>query len=217
MLQASQGHIRGGGLMAFAQFKTLAEVLSQFSITYSKESVSQASVNILPSDTLREQIAFAIDMDIYKTSEYARCESLIFPILQEVWKAHLKSLRLWSHVPIAAEEPLTGTPDYLIAQASPLGNIVLGKPILAAVEAKRENFDEGWAQCTAEMLAIQHINQDSMRVWGVVTNGELWQFGALDGRLLRQEATFYTVRNLDELFGVLSFIMAECARQITVP
>ncbi len=159
--------------MAFAQFKTLADVLSQFSITYSKEPVSQASANTSPSDVFREQIAFALETEIYRDSEFARCESLIFPLLQEVWKPYTLTMRLWSPAPIAAEEPLTGTPDYLIAQASPLGNIVLGKPILAAVDAKRENFDEGWAQCTAEMLAIQHINQDSMRVWGIVTNGEL--------------------------------------------
>ncbi len=206
--------------MAFAQFKTLAEVLSTFEISYNEQhlySHSTASAVAGVSQAFAEQIEFALSEGIYKTSEYARCESLIFPILQEAWKSHRDNLRLWSHVPIAAEEPLVGTPDYLIAQASPLGKVVLGKPILAAVEAKRENFDEGWAQCTAEMLAIQHINKDSMRVWGVVTNGELWQFGALDGRLLRQEATFYTVRNLDELFSVLSFIMAECARQITVP
>jgi hypothetical protein len=173
--------------MAFNQFKTLAEVLSRFDIVYSKERVYKADSGVLPSQSLREQIAFALEVDIYKTSEYARCESLIFPMLQEAWKPHKNTIRLWSHVPIAAEEPLTGTPDYLIAQASPLGNIVLGKPILAAVEAKRENFDEGWAQCTAEMLAAQHLNHDVDCIWGIVTNGESWEFGTLIGRHLANQ------------------------------
>jgi hypothetical protein len=204
--------------MVFAQFKTLADVLLSFGIEYHEENILRHfEAKKEANSTFSEQIKFALEEGIYKTSEFARCESLIFPILQEAWKPYRTSLRLWSHVPIAAEEPLTGTPDYLIAQASPLGNIVLGKPILAVIEAKRENFDEGWAQCTAEMLAVQKLNHDSMRIWGIVTNGELWQFGILDGQKLRQEATFYSVRNLDELFNVLSFVIGECAKQVGAP
>jgi hypothetical protein len=200
--------------MAFNQFKSLADVLSSFSIVYVEKDVCGVVPAKPANTTLAEHIAFALEEGIYKTSEYARCESLIFPMLQEAWKPHRKTMRLWSHVPINAEEPLTGTPDYLIASASPLGKIILGKPILATVEAKRDNFDEGWAQCTAEMLAAQKLNQDSMRVWGIVTNGELWQFGFLEHQTLTQDTAFYSVRMLDKLFGALSFIMDECAKQV---
>lgn len=200
--------------MAFNQFKTLGDVLSEFGIVYSKQDVCKIDSDAPLSQVLREQIAFALEVDIYKTSEYARCESLIFPILQEAWKPHKKTIRLWSHVPIAAEEPLTGTPDYLIAQASPLGNIVLGKPILAAVEAKRENFDEGWAQCTAEMLAAQRLNHDADCIWGIVTNGESWEFGTLIGNHLVVNTFPFSIVDLDKLFGALSFIMVECVKQV---
>jgi hypothetical protein len=203
--------------MAFNQFKSHGEVLAKFEISYSNKTVIQLSTNSAPNQAFREQIQFALETDIYKTSEYARCESLIFPVLQEVWKPYRSTLRLWSHIPIAAEEPLSGTPDYLIAAASHLGTIVLGKPILAAVEAKRENFEEGWAQCTAEMLAVQKLNKDASVVWGIVTNGELWQFGTLVKQHLTQEPTFYSISRLDELFGALSFIMEECAKQVTKP
>jgi hypothetical protein len=203
--------------MAFNQFKTLAEVLSQFDVVYSNEMFCEILPNAFPSNVFRDQITFSLQTEIYKTSEYARCESLIFPLLQEVWKPYQSTLRLWSHVSISAEEPLVGTPDYLIAQASPLGNIVLGKPILAAVEAKRENFDEGWAQCTAEMLAAQRLNQDFTAIFGIVTNGESWEFGKLiDNHLIRNTLPF-SIADLDKLFGALSFVMEECYKQVIKP
>jgi hypothetical protein len=203
--------------MAFNQFKSHGEVLAKFEVSYSKQPLVRMLPNAAPSLTFQEQITFALENDMYATSEYARCESLIFPTLQEAWKPYRAVLRLWSHVPIAADEPLTGTPDYLIAQASHLGTIVLGKPILAVVEAKRENFEEGWAQCTAEMLAVQKLNDNAHAVWGIVTNGELWQFGSLVERHLTQEPTFYSIARLDELFGALSYVMNECAKQAAKP
>jgi len=49
---------------------------------------------------------------------------------------------------------LTGTPDYLISTKSELGKTVLGLPVLVVVEAKQNNFMEGWGQCVAELLAV---------------------------------------------------------------
>lgn len=200
--------------MAFTQFKSLGETLLMFSIVYHEQTVVKPLSSVQISSAFVEQMRFALEEGLYRTSEYARCESLIFPILQEVWKPHRSVLRLWSHVAIAAEEPLTGTPDYVIATASPLGNIVLGKPLLAAVEAKRENFDEGWAQCTAEMLALQRLNHDSMPVWGIVTNGELWQFGKLMDATLMKELSFYAITDLNKLFDALAFVLEECRKQV---
>ena len=49
---------------------------------------------------------------------------------------------------------------------------------MIVVEAKKNDFDQGWAQCLAELVVAQKINQDAKRpVYGIVTDANLWQFG----------------------------------------
>ena len=43
------------------------------------------------------------------------------------------------------------------------GKTVLGTPIIVVVEAKRNDFIEGWGQCLAELVAIQRINDDNFK------------------------------------------------------
>ncbi len=48
------------------------------------------------------------------------------------------------------------------------------------VEAKQDNFEAGWAQCLAEMIAAQRLNETAqIIIYGIVSNGNLWQFGKL--------------------------------------
>jgi hypothetical protein len=50
------------------------------------------------------------------------------------------------------------------------------------VEAKKDDFEGGWGQCLAAMLAAQMINgDDQLILQGSVSNGDVWQFGRLQG------------------------------------
>ncbi len=66
---------------------------------------------------------------------------------------------MWSHTGIDAGNELVGVPDYIIAQKSEFGR-VLGLQLLATVEAKKDNFSEGWTQCAAQLVAMQTINKE---------------------------------------------------------
>jgi hypothetical protein len=113
-------------------------------------------------------------------SEYAICENFIYPLLKEVWKQYRKNFVLWSHKYLNYDENLSGFPEYILAQKSPLGNIVFSKPFFVLIEAKQDNFESGWAQCLAEMIAAQKINVNAnQEVFGITSNGEVWQFGKL--------------------------------------
>jgi len=55
-----------------------------------------------------------------------------------------------------------------------IGKTVLGLPVLVVVEAKQNNFMEGWGQCLVELLAARKINQnDENFVYGIVTDYEV--------------------------------------------
>ncbi len=97
-------------------------------------------------------------MDIY-TSEYSRCENIIYPILREVYKEFVDKYALWSHKSITYDAKLNGTPDYLFSTRSELGKTVLGFPIVVVVGAKKNDFSEGWGQCLAESIAVQKLNK----------------------------------------------------------
>ena len=69
--------------------------------------------------------------------------------------------------------------------------------ILRSFEIQNENC---W--CLAEMLASQKINRDDMLpVYGIVTDGEVWQFGRLVKDVFTKNRTRFPVDNIDRLFG----------------
>lgn len=114
---------------------------------------------------------------------------------------------LWIQKSFAYDAKLSGVPDYLIATKSPLGKTVLAKPLLGVVEAKKNDFEVGWAQYLAELVAIQKLNNDEeTAVFGVVTDGERWQFGKFQKTILTRHASSFLIDDLPELFGALHFI-----------
>jgi hypothetical protein len=150
-------------------------------------------------------------------SEASICEFLIAPVLKEVWRAYSDSLLMWSHAPLGIEEPLLGTPDYYFSRRSPLG-LVPDQPYVLVVEAKKDDFDAGWAQCLAAMLASQKMNDRPNRtIYGCVSNGKLWTLGKLEGQTFTRELQEYVVTDLPELFGALHYLFAQAKQQALAP
>jgi hypothetical protein len=113
------------------------------------------------------------------------------------------------------DDELTGIPDYLISKRSELGKIIFDFPLLAVVEAKKDNFATGWAQCSLEMLAITKINNnENLAIYGLVSNGEIWEIAKLE----KQNFVFYNKRfvieELDDLFNVLVSLLELCKLQL---
>ncbi|ETX05782.1 MAG: hypothetical protein ETSY2_20945, partial [Candidatus Entotheonella gemina] len=137
-----------------------------------------------------------------------RQETLIYPILREIFRHHADRLSLFSHraLSINGDPDLTGTPDYLVSHRSPLGRSVMGKPLIVIIEAKQDDFTGGWGQCLAELVAAQMYNDDQdTPVFGIVTNGDTWEFGLLRRTDFILDIAPFTVRNLPELLGALDF------------
>lgn len=191
-------------------------VLKKFQITYREENY----VVVTPvtfSDYFQAELNLVRTELVTDNSEYAVCENLIYPLLKEIWKLHKEQLMLWSHEPLKYDEDLSGVPDYLIAQKSPLGKLVLEQPYLMVVEAKKDNFTEGWGQCLAELVAAQKLNGNHFEqtLFGIVSNGEIWEFGKLVGQQFTQNSDFYVIKELDKLGGVLNYLFEQCKLQFT--
>jgi hypothetical protein len=200
----------------FASYKNMGMVLKKFQITYREENY----VVVTPvtfSDYFQSELNLVRTELVTDNSEYAVCENLIYPLLKEIWKLHKEQLMLWSHEPLKYDEDLSGVPDYLIAQKSPLGKLVFEQPYLMVVEAKKDNFTEGWGQCLAELVAAQKLNgnHSEQTLFGIVSNGEIWEFGKLVGQQFTKNSELYVLKELDKLGGVLNYLLEQCRLQFT--
>lgn len=195
--------------MAFSDFKTISQVQEDYNIKYVEEDFIEYE-DIKPSEYFIKEFEFSEkNIDIF-TSESSRCENVIYPILREVYKAFVNKYALWSHKSIRYDTKLNGAPDYLFSTRSALGKTVLGFPIVIIVEAKQNNFNEGWGQCLAELIASQKINgSDELPVYGIVTDGEVWQFGKLISNLFTKDRTRITINDLDKIFGSIGFLLSQ--------
>jgi len=200
--------------MAFTDFKSVAQVQEKYNIRYAEEDFIEYG-ELSPSEIFLKEFEFSLrNMDVF-TSEASRCENVIYPILREIYKSFVDGCSLWSHKSISYDSDLTGVPDYIISTRSELGKTVLGLPIIMVTEAKQNNFGEGWGQCLAEMLASQKINREDMRpVYGIVTDGEVWQFGMLVKDVFTKNRTRLPVDNIDKVFGAVSHLIETAGKHL---
>lgn len=200
--------------MAFSNYKTIGEVLKAFQVTYTEAHfISEIAFNI--SNYFREDLELMMRDAVVDNSEFAICENLIYPVIKEVWKIYRQHFILWSHQSLNYDEKLSGFPEYILAKRSPLGKVVFDQPYFILVEAKQDNFETGWAQCLAEMIAAQRLNGEyQIIIFGIVSNGVTWQFGKLEGEQFTRNSTYYTIQDLDKLFRAVNFIFKQCEIQL---
>jgi hypothetical protein len=200
--------------MGFSSYKDIGEVLQEFQVTYTTANFMGATDFSIP-DYFREDLEFMIREAVVDNSEFAICENLIYPVLKEVWKLYYSKFVLWSHKSLTYDENLSGFPEYILAKRSPLGKFVFSKPYFLLVEAKQDKFDEGWAQCLAEMVAAQRLNDEvKITIFAIVSNGATWQFGKLEGQIFTQNVTPYTIYELDKLFAAVNYVFQQCEIQL---
>lgn len=119
-------------------------------------------------------------------------------------------LKVWKEAPLKTAT-LSGTVDYLVA---PQGK-VYHAPLLCVVAAKKDNFEQGLAQCLVEMYACREINQtespgDNRDIFGIVTNAMTWRFYKFSAISEIHESPVYAETQLELILGALRSIFEQC-------
>ncbi len=138
-------------------------------------------------------------------------EVLIDAICEEALTHH-PQIKLWKGAAIHSDD-LNGTVDYVAAP----NRGYLDDPLLCIVEAKKDDFEQGLAQCLVEMKACQWRNDqvgNRIDIYGIVTNGTVWQFYKLARDSKVYETLPYALIELDRILGALNFVFAQCAKNI---
>ncbi len=94
-------------------------------------------------------------------------KTLLIDAICEEGLEEIPQLKVWKGAYLEGED-VCGNADYLIAERPEA-------PLVCVIEAKKDDFEQGAAQCLVEMAACQWNNHQIGRdidSYGIVTNGE---------------------------------------------
>ena len=175
----------------FSQFTEFnqppGEILAELGYQLTIESLSLPRAEAIDSSTLKKVLERRIQLTPL-TSEQARRETLVAPILFEVVE-HL-DLRFNIEYSFTGKRA-KGTLDYLIRS----------QETLLVIEAKRDDLTRGFTQLAVEMIELGDC-------YGAVTTGNIWQFAQLKDQHIIQDLNLYRVPgDLSELLSILLGIL----------
>ncbi len=178
--------------LAFAPEDILAEF--GYSLVRSRLSLPQTSKELDRLVGLKERIEESLPY-ISTTSEAARREFLIAPVLVDL--VHYTQCKILPEYPVFVSERLKGNLDYYLYK----------KNSVLVVEAKKADLDRGFTQLAVELIALHEwTHSDSNVLMGVVSTGNIWQFGILDRvqQQITQDLSLYRVPDdLEDLLRIL--------------
>jgi len=89
-----------------------------------------------------------------------------------------------------------------------LNKIDFVSPILSVVEVKPTQIAYGLGQCLAEMVVtLKKFEQN--RVYGVITDGEVWKFLLLENSVLIVDKKGYYISNVRDIIDRIGYIAAK--------
>ncbi|MFN9648627.1 MAG: hypothetical protein ACK58Z_09060 [Pseudanabaena sp.] len=143
---------------------------------------------------------------------YEESKKLLIDAFCEEAMDSIDKLKIWKGGKIESDI-LIGNADYLIAARQDY----LDTPFLCIVEAKRDDFEQGLAQCLVEMQACQWENRQvgkEIDVLGIVTNGQGWIFYKLTLTDKVYETGMYSSDDVAKTLGALRLAFQECENNL---
>jgi hypothetical protein len=192
--------------MTYSRLK-LEDILERFGVQ--RNNNSSLFLDAPPrtvSEHLKNTLRLNLELALNIGTEKARSELLIMPVFAELYQQASDHISLFSGVALNVdkERGLAGEVDFLLSRSS-VRSIVTA-PIVAVAEAKRDDFTKGAAQCIGEMIASRIFNQrhnHEMPVFGVITNGTVWQFARFAREDLVEVSGDFTIQDPAKIMGIL--------------
>lgn len=197
--------------MPYSKF-TLSKAVEDFQLTLIEgerflENISPVNPSALLKDTLKETLPWAIAV----STEKARSEGIINPVLLEVKRQLSGQISIFSgeEFNVQPDVDLTGYVDFLMSRSPE--QLYIKAPAVVLVEAKKEDLKPALGQCLAEMVAAQRFNQQKQQpistIYGTVTSGTVWRFLKLEGQTVTIDLTDYPLPPVEQILGFLAWMM----------
>lgn len=147
---------------------------------------------------------------IANTNEATRLGLLVSPILVEASVVY--NLGLFFEQPV--DLTVDATPE-LPHQLNGAWDVALTldildftPPIISVVEVKPNKLSDGLGQCIAEMYATRKKFEQE-KVYGIITDGEVWEFLLLEGSQLLIHSGNCHISNVTEIIENIGYIAKE--------
>ncbi len=193
--------------MTYSDF-TLPLAIVKFGLTLDMDTDLFSPINpVAPSDLLQQTLQYNAPLALDISTEKARSELLIAPILMEIRRLREGSINVFSGNLFAVDSSvgLSGFCDFLLTH-SPYRSVIQA-PVVAIVEAKKEDITSGYGECVATMVAAQQFNFRANEfietVYGIVTTGDVWKFFSLKGIAVKIDRETYYLDRIERLLGAL--------------
>ncbi len=199
--------------MAFSDFNLRAAV-ETFGLQEERDSDLFAQVAPLElSEFTRGLLDEFAPIAVSVNSELARSVYLIAPILTEAKRRAKGPANVFPGLTLDVdrERGLNGYCDYVISRSAEF--YYLRGPLIAVIEAKREDIIGGLGQCAAAMVAMRLFNERDKTpvpaLYGCVSSGTVWRFLKLEGVRLTIDRPEYHIREAGKIVGILVSILGE--------
>jgi len=198
--------------MSYSQFTTLEMIESNFGIKIADkvgifDQIPESEYSDFLGQTLQDNIALALAIN----TEKARSELIVTPILVELRKHFNYQISFFSgkEFNIDSEKGLNGFCDFLISRSPE--QLLIKTPVVALVEAKNDNLQNGLPQCMAEMIAARIFNERNNNnisvIYGVVTTGTNWKFLRLINHTREVDLNDYFIDKISKIIGILKHLI----------
>jgi hypothetical protein len=166
-----------------------------------------------PSDFFNQRLERL--SELFDLSNYEKSKQLMIDAVCEEAMYGLRYLKIWKGAKVESD-CLTGHADYVIAERKDY----FDRPLLCVIEAKKDDFEKGLAQCLVEMQACQWQNRrpdgytqpisPDADTFGIISNGSSWRFCKLlaTGEVFQTED--YSTTMMDVLLGKLRYVFTLC-------
>lgn len=197
--------------MAYSDFK-LEQVVEQFSLVPKSAELFSNCEPVELSSWLKETLGYTKHLALLSSTEKARSEFIVAPLLIELQRRHHNELSVFSgkRLDVDKESGLVGECDFLLSRTA-MTNVIQA-PVFSLVEAKKQDLELGLGQCVAQMLGAQLFNRqrgkDIPIIYGCVTTAESWQFLQLEDKTLTIDSRIYYFTELDAVLGIFEAIFS---------
>ena len=199
--------------MAYSKF-SLKTVKEQLGIKVIEDTrfFDPAQIPKIPvSEYLQTTLSEFAPLALSINTEKSRSEWIIAPVLAEVRKHYQNRISLFSGTTFTVDESrgLDGQCDYILSLNSE--QLYIAAPIMAIVEAKKEDIVGGVGQCISTMYAAQIFNEREQQplpwIYGAITTGTTWKFLKLHEQTAYLDRDEYYLKEIEVLIGIFSTLV----------
>lgn len=192
--------------MSYSDFKTLDQVNKKLGIIIKDDN--GLYLNVKPVELTQwflETMKMAYTKAIIINTESSRQALIVDHVLLELNQHINISFFLENTFNVDSSKGLMGNPDGIISSSD--NQLYITSPIVVLVEAKKSDLGSGFAQCIAEMEAARIFNEREGNhiptIYGVVTDGTLWQFLSLKDNIAIIDSYLYNFGDGSQIIGIL--------------